>query len=400
MKFRGKKILIGITGGIAAYKICWLIRSIKKQGGKVRVIITRSGERFVTRTTIEALSGESAASDLFDPEPAGVIPHIELTRWADCFIVAPATANIIAKTVNGIADDLLSTAILSYPGKVLFAPAMNDEMWKNEVTQKNIKKIKKRKHILVEPESGDLACETVGIGRMAEPEILEQRICEFLNIRTDLSGKKILVTAGGTEENIDPVRFIGNRSSGKMGFAIAQAAYDRGAEVMLITGRHSAALPDNVKVIEALTAKDMKKQVLRYLKKNDALIMAAAVADYRPAVIAKNKIKKEDKTELSIGLEQTEDILASIKDKKSSKVVVGFALETNDGIRNAKKKLKNKDLDIIILNDPMKKGSAFGSDTNKITIIEKGRKKIIELPVLPKYEAAGHILDRVADLLK
>ncbi len=400
MKFKGKKILIGISGGIAAYKICWLIRSIRKQGGEVKVIVTRAGEKFVTKTTIEALSGNPAATDLFEPAPGGVIPHIELARWADCFLIAPATANILAKTVNGIADDLLSTTILSYPDPVIFAPAMNDEMWKNEVTRRNLKIIRKSKHSIIEPESGDLACETVGIGRMAEPEYLEEKICQFLDISSELTGRRILITAGGTEENIDPVRFIGNRSSGKMGFALAGAAMNRGAEVTVIAGHCTAEAPANIKIIEALSAKDMKKQVIDHLCENDVLIMAAAVADFRPAERAKSKIKKEELTGLTLELERTDDILASLKDTRKGKIIVGFALETNDGIRNARKKLKDKDLDIIVLNDPLKKGSGFGSDTNRITIFEKGKKKETELPLMTKYEAARHIFDRVINLLK
>ncbi|MFC1564518.1 bifunctional phosphopantothenoylcysteine decarboxylase/phosphopantothenate--cysteine ligase CoaBC [candidate division KSB1 bacterium] len=400
MKFRGRKILIGITGGIAAYKICWLIRSIKKQGGEVKVILTKSGEKFVTRTTLETLSGEPVAMDLFDPVPAGVIPHIELTRWADCFLVAPATANIIAKTVNGIADDILSTAILSYPGRILFAPAMNDEMWKNKVTQKNIKKLKKTDHVIIQPVSGELACNTEGIGRMTEPEDIEKQVCEYLDIKTDLAGIKILVTAGGTEESIDPVRFIGNRSSGKMGFALVKAANDRGAEVTLIKGSHSAEIPENVNIIDALTARDMKKNVEKHLKSNDVLIMAAAVADFRPAKKGKNKIKKDGIKDLSLKLDRTDDILGSVSKRKNNKIIVGFALETENAQSNARKKLKEKSLDIIILNNPLDKGAEFGSETNKVTILEKSGKKTTELPVLPKYEVAGLILDRVRSLLK
>ena len=267
MIFRDKKILIGITGGIAAYKVCMLIRSIKKQGGQVKTILTRSGEQFVTRTTLEALTEEPVGRDIFQDGIPGTIQHIVLARWPDCFVIAPATANSIAKAAHGLADDLLSTVIVSSKGSILFAPAMHDEMWKNRVTQENVKKLVKLGHEIIPPEFGPLASDAAGMGRLAEPETIEKAIIGKLGLRHDLNNKKILITAGRTEEPIDPVRYISNRSSGKMGAALAEAAIERGADVTVIAGKHKAPLPEGAEVINAPTAREMSRAVKKEVKK-------------------------------------------------------------------------------------------------------------------------------------
>ncbi|MFC1730412.1 bifunctional phosphopantothenoylcysteine decarboxylase/phosphopantothenate--cysteine ligase CoaBC [candidate division KSB1 bacterium] len=397
--FRGKKILVGITGGIAAYKTCYLIRMIKKKGGEVKTVLTRSGEKFVTVTTLEAISEEPVAKDLFDPVPARTIQHIDLARWPDCFVVAPATANIIAKAAHGIADDLLSTVIVSYPGKILFAPSMNDVMWKNPQTQDNVKRLRELNHRIIHPDEGDLACDTVGIGRMAEPEAIEKEIAAMIAVSADLYGRKILVTAGGTEEPIDPVRVIGNRSSGKMGAALAGAAAARGADVTLIAGIHRIQLPDNVKTIQVRTSAEMSEAVKVHIGGSDALLMAAAVSDYRPAKMLPKKLKKVAHETLELKLERTEDILLSIGKMKMDAVLVGFSLETDNDLENARKKLTGKNLDLVVMNNPLEEGAGFDVDTNKVTLLEKG-KKDESLPLLSKRETADRILDRVVKLLK
>ena len=398
MIFRDKKILIGITGGIAAYKVCLLIRSIKKQGGKVKTILTRSGEQFVTRATLEALTEESVARDIFEDGTSGTIQHIGLARWPDCFVIAPATANSIAKAAHGLADDLLSTVIVSSKSSILFAPAMHDEMWKNRVTRDNVKKLVTLGHEIIPPEFGPLASDAVGMGRLAEPETIEKAIIGKLDLKHDLDNKKILITAGRTEEPIDPVRYISNRSSGKMGAALAGAAIERGASVTVIAGVHNAPLPEGVAVIRAPTAREMSKAVKKEIKKHDALLMAAAVADFRPAKPEKSKIKKGSQQALSLKLEKTEDILSSIKTIRNKTVIVGFSVETQRTITNSRKKLNEKGLDLIVVNNPLEPGAGFDVDTNKVTLLQNG-KKAHNLPLLSKREVADHILDRVVTFL-
>jgi len=396
MKLTGKNILIGISGGIAAYKVCYLIREIKKQGGAVRIILTKSGEKFVTRTTLEALSGEQVVTDIFDPVPSKTIQHIDIARWPDCFLVAPATTNIIAKTANGIADDILSTSIISYPGKVIFAPAMNNEMWNNSATQKNLKTIKSYGHQIIQPEIGELACDTIGIGRLAENEIILEKIYNDLGVNDDLRGKKILITAGGTEEEIDPVRYIGNRSSGKTGIALAHAALKRGADVTLVMGTHSVKIPDYLNVEYVRSAKEMSLSVNKLVHTNDALIMSAAVADYSPVKRSKTKLKKSSE-KMTIDLVKTEDIIGNIGKHKNGIILVGFALETHDALKNAKNKLKNKNLDLIVLNDITEPGAGFDGDTNKVTLIDGRKDKVLKLPLMSKDNAAEKIIDKLGE---
>lgn len=401
--FTGKKILIGISGGIAAYKTCYLIRSIRKQGGEVRVILTSAGEKFITPVTLEGLANQPVATDTFDSSVYGPFPHIDLPKWADCFLVAPATSNILAKTAHGISDDLLSTAITAHKERVIFAPAMNDGMWDNPATQKNLEQIREFGHKIILPGSGDLACETVGTGRMAEPDEMESELKRFLGLSEELKGRKILVTAGGTREPIDPVRYIGNRSSGKMGKAIAETARSMGAEVILIMGPNSVHSPEGISIINVTTAAKMADAVNAEVDAADALIMAAAVADFRPAVASSSKIKKDGKTALTLELEKTEDILGSLAKryarKKNRPVIAGFALETENESENAKKKLDKKGLDLIVMNNPLVPGAGFEVDTNRITIIERV-KRSKKLPLMSKHEAARHILNRISALLK
>ncbi len=399
MIFRNKKILIGIAGGIAAYKIPYLVRMIKTMGGEVKTILTRSGEQFVTKTTLATLSEEPVAYDVFDSEIPDKIQHIDLARWADCFVIAPATANIVAKAAHGIADDILSTIIVSYQGSILFAPAMHDEMWKNCVTQDNIKKLLKQGHEIVPPEFGNLASDTVGMGRLAELETIEQAIIKKLNIKLDLNGKKILITAGRTEEAIDPVRYISNHSSGKMGAALAEAAVERGAAVTVISGIRTVPFPGEASVIEAPTTQKMAKAVKKELGNHDVLLMAAAVTDYRPKKISKEKIKKGSANVLSLELETTEDILGSIKDLKNNTFIAGFSVETHNEIANSRKKLSEKNLDLVIINNPLEPGAGFGVDTNKVTLLEAG-KKAQHLPLLSKRDVADRIFDRIVARLK
>ena len=398
MLFYKKKILVGITGGIAAYKVCFLVRSIKKQGGEVKTILTKAGERFVTKTTLETLSEEPVATDTFEPSSNEATLHIDLARWSDCFVIAPATANIIAKSANGIADDLLSTVILAHSGSIVFVPAMHTEMWENPATQRNIKLLRKMGHEVMPPGIGALARDKEGVGRMAEPEEIESYIVNRLGLKEDLKGKRILISAGRTEEAIDPVRYISNRSSGKMGVALAEEALTRGAEVTIIAGIHNTQLPGEAAIIHTDTAQKMAAAVKKEVDKHDVLIMAAAVADYRPVNPVKSKIKKSKRGNLSIELEPTEDILGSLGKKKTNVVMVGFSVETDNVINNSRKKLSDKNLDLIILNNPLEPGAGFDVDTNIVTLIEKN-KKPVKLPLLPKREVARHILDRVIHLI-
>jgi len=364
----------------------------------VKTILTKAGEQFVTRTTLETLSEEPVATDTFEPPSNNAILHIDLARWSDCFVVAPATANIIAKAANGIADDLLSTVILAHSGSIVFVPAMHTEMWNNPATQRNIKLLNKMGHVVMPPGKGALARDKEGIGRMTEPEEIESFIVSRLGLKNDLIGKKILITVGRTEEAIDPVRYISNRSSGKMGAALTEESLSRGAKVTVIAGAHNTHMPEDAFIINTKTAQKMAAAVKKEVIKHDVLIMAAAVADYRPVNREKSKIKKIKTGRISIELEPTEDILGSLSKIKQKSVIVGFSVETDNIINNSRKKLIDKNLDLIILNNPLEKGAGFDVDTNIVTLIEKN-KKPLKLPILPKSEVARHILDRIVKLM-
>ncbi len=401
---KNKKILLGITGGISAYKMCTVVRLMKKAGAGVRVLMTQSATQFVTPLTFSTLSQEEVLTSLW-PEStrtathAGV-EHIRLGLWADAMLIAPATANMVAKIAQGIADDVISSTVLALRCPLLIAPAMDVDMYRNEATQKNLTVLRERGHHILLPVEGELASGLVGPGRLPEPDAI-MAFVESMIEKTplDLKGKKILVTAGPTYEPIDPVRFIGNRSSGKMGFAIANAAAQRGADVTLISGPVALGTPKNVSRIDVETAEQMNEAVTKQAKKCDAIIMSAAVADYTPKKPAANKIKKNESTQgLSLELQPTADILRGLGAKKNGTVLVGFALETQDELKNAKDKLRKKNLDLIVLNSTRDKGSAFGSDTNIVTIIGKNG-KTEKLSKMPKFDVAIEILNRVAKLL-
>jgi phosphopantothenoylcysteine decarboxylase / phosphopantothenate---cysteine ligase len=400
---KNKKILLGVTGGISAYKMCTVVRLMKKAGASVRVLMTQSATQFVTPLTFSTLSQQEVVTSLW-PESSQTsthagVEHIKLGLWADAMLIAPATANMVAKIVHGIADDVISSTVLALRCPLLIAPAMDVDMYLNEATQKNLSILRERGCHILPPVEGELASGLVGPGRLPEPDAIVAFVESIIEkTPLDLKGKKILVTAGPTHEPIDPVRFIGNRSSGKMGFAIANAAAQRGADVTLISGPVALGTPKNVSRVDVETAEQMHEAVTRHAKKCDAIIMSAAVADYAPKKPAANKIKKHGSTEgLTLELKPTLDILRDLGAKKNGTVLVGFALETEDEVKNAKDKLRKKNLDFIVLNSTRDQGSAFGSDTNVVTVISKNG-KVEKLSTMPKFDVALEILDRVAKL--
>ena len=402
MSLHGKKILFGISGGIAAYKICELIRLFKKSEAEVRVIMTPSAVNFVSPVTLSALSGNEVIINMFpaiNPETAGTVEtktwHVYTGIWADVFIIAPATANTIAKIASGMSDNFLTSTVLASRCPVIVAPSMDEDMYLNEITQRNISKLKEFGYLIIEPESGELASGLSGIGRMPEPQSIFDYTISFLkNKKKDLTGNKILVTAGPTYEPIDEVRFIGNYSSGKMGFQTARAAALRGADVTLISGPSMLETPGSVKRININTSGEMFSQVKKEYVKNDIIIMSAAVADFKPKKIIKGKIKKGKNKALTIKTEQTQDILEYLGKYKKKKILVGFALETGNEIKNAKDKIKKKNLDLIVVNNPRTKGAGFNTDTNVATLIDK-KSKVTKLGKMSKFELANVILDNI-----
>lgn len=396
----GKKIILGITGGIAAYKSCLLARNLIKLGAEVRVIMTPSALEFITPLTLSTLTGNEVIVNIFPASQKDGASlktwHIEYALWADLMIIAPATINTIAKIVNGFANNALTTVTAALRCPLIVAPAADMDMYKNKITQANIKKLEEfLGAYIVEAESGELASGLAGIGRMAEPsKIVDAAELILSGYQKDLTGKKILVTAGPTYEDIDPVRFIGNRSSGKMGYHIAKAAHLRGAEVTLISGPVSQESYPEIKLVRIRSAEDMKKAVDENLPENDVLIMAAAVADYKPGNVSSTKIKKEDGL-ASINLTKTTDILASLK--QSKKKLVGFALETDNELENAGKKLKSKNLDLIVLNSLKDINAGFEYNTNKITILGK-EGYCNSYPLMSKFTAANSILSEIVKL--
>ncbi len=392
-----KHIVLGVTGGIAAYKACELTRLFVKGGYCVHVVMTKNAQAFVTPLTFSTLSGNPVGVAMFDGGAPETIKHINLADDADLVVVAPATANIIGKVAAGISDDLLTTVICATKAPVLFAPAMNVNMYENPITQSNIEKLKKLGYRFVEPGVGWLACGWEGKGRLAEPEEIYGAAISLLT-EQDLGGMKILVTAGPTREAIDPVRFISNRSTGKMGYAVAVRARARGAEVVLISGPSSLAPPAGVTFVSVESAADMAREVKRAFDDSDAVIKAAAVADLTPKNPSDQKIKKNDSSG-TLELAPTEDILKGLGHDKGNKILVGFAAETQDLLKNAKMKLENKNLDMIVANDVSRRDAGFAVDTNLVRIIEKGGKES-ELPLMGKEEVADAILDRVRELWK
>ena len=388
----GKHIVIGISGGIAAYKTMHLIRLFKKNGHEVRVTATRNALQFVTPLTIETLSQNRLYVDMFDRNRTMEVEHISMAEWADVLVVAPATANVIAKFAHGIADDALSTLFLGVAKPVFIAPAMNNNMFGNPAVQQNLATLRERGCHILSPNEGFLACGTSGSGRMQEPEEIFETVDEFLSEDNSLQGKKVMITAGPTYEPIDPVRFIGNHSSGLMGFCLAEAAARKGAEVSLVTGPSSCtARHRNIHRYDVKTAEEMYQQCMQLVDNQDIIIMSAAVADYTPAHVAPEKIKK-DFAQLSVELVKTKDILASVgKIKRDDQLLIGFALETENEVENAKKKLHNKNADLIVLNSLRTAGAGFRTATNQVTIFSKdGREFASELK--SKQEIAEEIL--------
>jgi len=389
-----KTIVLGITGGIAAYKAADIASKLTQAGARVEVVMTESATRFIAPLTLRSISGRPVVTDMFEPASEFSLEHIALAEAADIVVIAPATANTIAKIAVGIADDMLTCLVLATKAPVIVAPAMNDNMFQNPVTRENLAKLKTRGFIIVEPAYGRLASGKMGWGRLAEIETIIGTIKQVLGGKGDLANKRIVVTAGGTQESIDPVRHIGNRSSGKMGYAVAEAARDRGASVSLITAPTSLPEPAGIEVDHARTARQMKEAVARAVAKADALIMAAAVADYQPKKVATAKIKKEAPS-LTLELVRTPDILTEIK---GNFIKVGFAAESEDVVANARQKLKKKQLDLIVANNITDAKSGFDVDTNKVTIIDR-KGKIEPLPLMSKREVADKILDKVVELL-
>ncbi len=395
MSLSGKHILLGITGGIAAYKCPDLVRHLKKAGAQVRVVMTESASHFVTPMTLQALSGNAVSRDLFDPSAELSMSHIELAKWADLLLIAPATANIIAKMANGIADDLLSTICLATPAKLVIAPAMNQQMYKAAATQQNLASLASRNTLILGPDDGFQACGDFGPGRMVEPATIVEHVEGYFLATATLVGTEITITAGPTIEELDPVRYISNYSSGKMGYAIAQAAAEMGATVNLISGPVNLATPNNVNRINVKSANEMCDAALKLATKSSIFISCAAVADYRAETIAKQKIKKtDDNNELVIKLVKNPDIVASIAAlKKGRPFVVGFAAETNNIKAYALKKLTTKNLDLICANDVSDKSIGFNSDQNALTIYWQNGEQT--LPLSSKQQLARELLQAV-----
>lgn len=389
-----KTVVLGITGSIAAYKAADLASKLTQAGAMVEVVMTQSATEFITPLSLQSVTGRAVVDDMFASPPQYHIEHVALADAADVVVIAPATANIIAKMASGIADDILTCTVLATTAPVIVAPAMETKMFQNPVTQDNLAKLTARGFTIIETEYGHLASGKKGRGRLAPVEQIMATIQQVLGKTGDLSGRHLVITAGGTQEPIDPVRHISNRSSGRMGYAVAEAARDRGATVSLITTSTPIREPTGVEVIQANTAAEMKKAVGKAVAKADALIMAAAVADYQPKQAARTKIKKES-AGLTLELVRTPDILAEVK---GNFIKVGFAAETEKLINNARKKLETKQLDLIVANDITDPSSGFEVDTNRVTLISRDG-KAESLPLLTKREVADRILDRVARLL-
>ena len=395
---KDKTVVIGVSGGIAVYKTLDVISRLRKLGVNVNVIMTKSATEFVTPLSFQSLSQNYVVCDMFEDPKTWDVEHVSLAKRADVFLIAPATANVIGKIANGIADDMLTTTVMATKAKVLIAPAMNTNMYENPILQSNINTLKELGYNFVEPESGRLACGDTGKGKLASPEIIVDEVVKLLSKEQDLKGKSIIVTAGPTVESIDPMRYITNRSTGKMGYSIAKEAIERGADVTLITGPTNLTPPQNLKkLVKIESAKDMYEAVLENLDGNDVVIKSAAVADYKPKNYSNKKIKKSD-DDLIIELDRNKDIAQEIGKIKNNKILVGFAAETNDLIENASLKIKKKNLDFIVANDLTKEGAGFGVDTNIVKIIDK-EGNITEYPKMKKEEVANIILDKIKELL-
>lgn len=389
-----KNVVLGVTGSIAAYKACDIVSRLRKQGVDVHVILTRAGAEIITPLALETMSANPVVVDMFHRENPWEVEHISLAKRADVFLVAPATANFLGKAAHGIADDMLTTTILATRAPVLVAPAMNVNMYENPVVQENIALLKKRGWHFIEPDAGLLACGDVGKGRLAEPEAIVAAAMELLYPRRDLAGKHVLVSAGPTQERIDPVRYITNRSSGKMGYAIAEAAAARGARVTLISGPVTLPVPEGVERVNVISSQDMFEAVQAAFDSCDGLIMAAAPADFTPAAFAEQKIKKNGREGMTLELAATRDILKSIGERKRQQRVMGFAAETEHLAENAAKKLEAKNLDMIAANDVTAAGAGFAVDTNAVTLYKRDGSSE-QSGTMPKRALADWLLDRL-----
>lgn len=392
---QGKTIVLGVSGGIAAYKAAALCSKLAQSGAKVRVVMTEAAAKFIGPLTFQALSRNPVAIDTFDEHDPSVIQHIDLADSADLVVIAPATANLIGKMAAGLADDMLTAMLLATQAQIIAAPAMNVHMWMHPAVQQNMEVLKSRGVSFIEPGEGQLACGYTGKGRMAEPGEILQRIISFFDAKKPLAGRRVLVTAGGTIERIDPVRYISNDSSGKMGFAFAEAARDMGAEVTVVCGNVSAAPPAGVAVVRAESAERMLEAVLERFEQTDIVVKAAAVADYRPKLAADRKIKKDGET-MTIELVKNPDILKTLGERKNGQFLIGFAAETDNLETHARDKLKRKNCDLIVANDVTVPGAGFGSDQNTVAVFD-AKGPVLNLPLMDKSQIARRILELAAE---
>ena len=394
---QGKHILLGITGSIAAYKAAMLCRLLRVAGAEVKVLMTPTAKEFITPVTMATLSKNPIAVEFYNPENGDWNSHISMGEWADCYLIAPATANTLAKMAYGIADNLLLTTYLSARCQTVVAPAMDCDMFCHTATQENLDILRQRGVVVLESPEGELASGLMGKGRMMEPEQIVEAIDALLSPKQTLTGKRVMVTAGATIEAIDPVRYISNHSTGKMGYAIADALAKRGAEVVLVSGKTTLPTPQSVRRVDVLSAEDMYQASVAEFESADCAVMCAAVADYTPVAVSESKIKKKDDS-FSIELRKTKDIARELGKVKGARKIVGFALETDNEQVNAEKKLAEKNLDMIVLNSLRDEGAGFGCDTNKVTFIDSTSRE--ELPLASKAEVAERIADRIEKLLK
>jgi phosphopantothenoylcysteine decarboxylase / phosphopantothenate---cysteine ligase len=388
------RVTVGVSGGIATYKAAELVRALQRQALEVHVVMTEAATRFVQPLTFQALSGNRVITSLWDQQGAPM-EHIDEALWTEALVVAPATANILAKFAHGIADDFLTTMHLATRAPILVAPAMNVNMWEHPATQANLEILRQRSVLVIEPGSGDLACGMVGAGRMAEPEVIAEAVLNMLGHRHDLAGETILVTAGGTREALDPVRFLGNRSSGKMGYAVAEAAHARGAKVILISGPSALYPPAGCETVQVTTAEQMREAVLGRMDEASIVVKAAAVADYRPIVVSEQKLKRTGP--MTLELAPTEDILAEVvRRRHPGQLIIGFAAETENLAENGRAKLLRKGADAIVVNDVSRDHAGIDSDVNAVTFLTLST--AIEMPEMPKRKLADRILDEILSL--
>ena len=398
---KGKHIILGITGSIAAYKAAYLIRGLVKRGAEVQVVITPAGKEFITPLTLATLSSHPVISEFFSNRDGTWNSHVDLGLWADAMLIAPATASTIGKMANGIADNMLVTTYLSCKAPVFVAPAMDLDMFAHPTTRRNLERLRSFGNWIIEPAEGELASHLVGKGRMEEPDRIIEVLSDFFETQKDLAGKKVLITAGPTYERLDPVRFIGNYSSGKMGFALAEVCAERGAEVTLVAGPVALGISNPaIRRIDVESAEEMYQAAREAFPDSDAAILCAAVADYRPEQVAERKIKREEKGEMTLRLVPNQDIAASLGAmKREGQILVGFALETDDGVSHAESKLRRKNLDFIVLNSLRDPGAGFRCDTNKIAILDNAGTRT-SFPLKSKREVASDIVDRLVTCLR